>query len=247
MKYAYRPWLAIALLFWLSGSLFGQDVPSFQGADPRTPEAAFTVTTSHYAKDLKVGDEVTLCFKGKILVDGWHLYSARADGDIGYKATSLFFFEEDTKGAELVGNMSENKKPREYDDEIMGLIRDFKEKEVTFCQKIKITSTDVSIEGELSAQTCVDPEKGGMCKFLQLPFTWKFTAAPAEDAAVEPVTPNTNIEPETTPETSPEEVAAVEDGGLAAASENPSEETPKDEPCPCDEGNSIAYSDVDLS
>ena len=147
MKHQGKIWwaLSLALLFAFVGK--AQNVPSFVGTSPNTPEVEFSMTVSKYAADLKVGDEVTVCFKGKVIADGWHLYSSRKDGADGYNPTELIFFEEDSKGAELVGKMTENKKPRESNDPIMGMVRDFKEKEVTFCQKIKITEKNVDIGG----------------------------------------------------------------------------------------------------
>ncbi len=186
MKYQLKWGWGLILWLFVAYTGFSQNVPQFTGTSANTPEVAFTMTVSKYAEDLKVGDEVTVCFTGKVIADGWHLYSARKDGAIGYNATELIFFEDDTKGAALVGNMTENKKPREVNDEIMGLVRDFKEKEVRFCQKVKITEKNVNIVGEFSAQTCVDPDKGGMCKFLNLDFNWKFTAQDGGDAPADP-------------------------------------------------------------
>ena len=196
MKNPLKSWLVLLLCGFLFQSTFAQDVPKFEGTNPNAPEVAFSMTIDKYAKDLSVGDVVTVCFKGTILVDGWHLYSSSKKGNISYNATELLFFEEDSKGAVVSGNMTENKKPHEYEDELMGgTIRDFKEKEVTFCQKIKITDKDVDVEGELAAQICVAPEKGGMCKFLNLPFTWKFTAKEAANGAVEEGNAGDKVDP----------------------------------------------------
>lgn len=188
MKYPLRSWLILLFCGILYHSASAQDLPKFSGSEPNAPEVTFSMTLDKYAKDLKVGDVVTVCFKGSIQADGWHLYSSNASGNISYNPTELAFFDDETKGAELKGSMTENKKPHEYEDELMGgTIRDFKEREVTFCQKIKITAADVDIVGELAAQICVDPDKGGMCKFLNLPFTWKFKAQPAAAAVDNPV------------------------------------------------------------
>ncbi len=168
--------------------------PVFNGKDAKGEEVEFSMTFSKYPKDICVGDEVTLCFTGKVVAPGWHLYSSRTDGEISYKPTEFYIFEEDSEGAELSGNMTENKKPHEFEDELMGgVIRDFKEKEVTFCQKIKITKENVDIEAELAFQFCVDPDQGGMCKFLNLPFEWAFKAK----SCGENLTPeNNDTEPE---------------------------------------------------
>lgn len=151
--------------------------PVFTGKDANASEVEVSMTFSKYPKDICVGDEVTLCFTAKVVEPGWHLYSSRTDGNISYKATEFFIFKEDSKGASLSGKMTENKKPKEYEDELMGgTIREFKEHEVTYCQKIKITEENVDIEAEFAFQFCVAPEKGGMCKFLNLPFEWEFKA-----------------------------------------------------------------------
>lgn len=150
-----------------------QNLPEFSGKDPLTNEAEFSLSLSK-SKGICVGDVITLTFKGKINVEGWHLYSARTDGEISYNPTMLDVFDDESKGAKKKGKMSENKKPDEREDDILGgIIRDFHEKEVIFTQKIEITSKDVHIVAELSAQTCTSE---GMCKFLKLPFEWKFTA-----------------------------------------------------------------------
>lgn len=225
MKNSLRSFLLTCLIALTALSGFGQDVPKFEGSDPLTPEASFSMTVSKYAKDLCVGDVVTVCFTGKVHSPGWHLYSSSTEGNISYNATELYFYPEESKGAELSGKMTENKKPREYEDELMGgTIRDFKEKEVKFFQKIKITSEDVSIEGELSAQTCVDPDQGGMCKFLKLPFSWKFKAKSCEEEAA--VTPEPKDDPTKEVEGATEEAPEVggTDGNEAATPDSAAKE-----------------------
>ena len=184
-----------------------QNLPEFTGKDKFTNEAEFSLTQSK-TKDICVGDVITLTFKGKINVDGWHLYSSRDDGNISYNATMLDVFDDESKGAKKRGKMSENKKPDEREDELMGgTIREFHDKEVKFSQKIEITSSDVHIVAEFSAQTCTS---AGMCKFLKLPFEWKFTAKECSTGAVEPPVENVK-DPK---ENLPEEVQAAVDAPI---------------------------------
>ena len=137
LKTIGKSWFVWALLMLLSLDSWSQG-PVFNGKDPNASEVEVSMTFSKYPKDICVGDEVTICFTGKVVTPGWHLYSSRTDGNISYKPTEFFIFQEDSKGAELSGKMTENKKPREYEDELMGgTIRDFKEKEVTWCQKVR--------------------------------------------------------------------------------------------------------------
>ncbi|HHG83971.1 MAG TPA: hypothetical protein ENJ82_04415, partial [Bacteroidetes bacterium] len=156
--------------------------PVFSGKDPLTDEAEFSMTLSK-SGDFCIGDVIKVCFKGKINTDGWHLYSSRTDGEISYNPTMLDVFLDESNGVKLKGKMTENKQPREIEDELMGgLIRDFKEHEVTFCQNLEITAANVNVVAEFSAQTCTD---AGMCKFLKLPFEWKFKAKVCGDATPE--------------------------------------------------------------
>ena len=183
----------------LSGLFLGllvnaQNAPSFSGKDPLTNEAEISLSLSK-TKDICVGDVITLNFKGKVNIEGWHLYSAREDGEISYNATMLDIFADESKGAKKKGKMTENKKADEFEDELLGgLIRQFHEKEVIFSQKIEITSKDVNLVAELSAQTCTSE---GMCKFLKLPFEWTFTAKDCGLGAVEAPQNNTTAPVET--------------------------------------------------
>lgn len=165
-----RPFLLL-----LTGLLLGCQIhsqaPDFTGKDPNTTEGTFKLQfskTSGYCID----DVFTAHFTGEVQ-DGWHLYSARKDGEIMYNPTELVIFEDESAGIALVGKMTENKTPREYEDTLMGgTIRDFKEHKVKFSQKMKFTERNVNVVGELAAQICTD---AGICKFLRLPFEWKLT------------------------------------------------------------------------
>ena len=139
----------------------------------------------------KVGDVVTFQFKARILDHAWHAYSCRQDGKIAYQPTEMFLFADECKGVKLSGKMTENLKPHEREDKIMeGLIRDFKEHEVTFTQKVKITGKEVVLSGEFSIQYCTMGDMG-QCKVFKSPLEWRFTALdgvlPAEEGAT-PIT-----------------------------------------------------------
>lgn len=117
----------------------------------------------------KVGDVVTLTFATEVMEEGWHLYSALDEGDMAYNPTQLVVFPDETKGFELVGKMTENAKPVERQDAALGgLVREFKEKQVTFTQQAKITDPQAVLASEFHIQYCRD----GMCKFAKLPLEW---------------------------------------------------------------------------
>lgn len=174
-----RSGLVLGFLFIALGLM--AQLPTFDGKDKFTTEAEFALVTA-VPKELCVGDVVTFTFKGKINTDGWHLYSARTDGNIAYNPTMLEIFMDESKGIKLKGAMTENHKADEVDDEIMmGLVRSFHEKQVDFTQKLEITGPDVVLVGQLSAQTCTSD---GMCKFLKLPIEWRIKAKACGTGAV---------------------------------------------------------------
>lgn len=116
----------------------------------------------------KTGSEVTFTCKVTVLEDGWHLYSARTDGDIGYNPTELTLFADESKGIELSGTMAENATAIDHQDPQLGLVREFKEKEVIFTQQLKLSADDAVLSGEFAIQYCRD----GMCKFGKFPVAW---------------------------------------------------------------------------
>lgn len=169
--------LLLLLMGWVSRTQ--AQAPTFNGKDPNFKEATVKLAVSP-AGPYKVGDIITLTFDAHVVEDGWHLYSARKDGNIAYNATELFIFDEESQGIKLSGSMSENRKPREREDEIMGgTIRDFAEHDVRFTQKLKVTGPKVKLVGEFVYQFCTD---AGMCKFPKLPLEWAFSAAGAAGA-----------------------------------------------------------------
>jgi|GEM_PF-2640583 len=123
----------------------------------------------------KVGQDVKLSFKTKAIAD-WHLYSARKDGKIAYNPTEVVLFEEDCRGVRLSGDMAEDKVAQERQDPTLGgLVRDFKDGEVTFSQSLTITDAACKLSGEFAGQVCTD---AGVCKFFKFPIEWKFEATP---------------------------------------------------------------------
>lgn len=143
--------------------------PVFNGRDSRFSEVSVELGVNP-ASGYKDGDEVTLTFKARVEVDGWHLYSARRDGEIAYNPTELIVYEDETKGVSKVGDMVEDKVAKERMDDLLdGLVRDFSEKEVVFTQKVKVEGEAPVLVGELSFQYC-NPE--GACKFAKLPVEW---------------------------------------------------------------------------
>jgi len=211
--------------------------PTFNGSNSDYPEVEVGMTFSKYPKDIKVGDVVTLCFKTKALDHKWHLYSSISDDETANKPTEFFIFEEDSKGAKLNGKMTENKTPKSIPDEIMGgYMREFKEHEVTFCQKIKITEENVKLEAEFAFQYCLSEQDGGQCKFAKYDFLWDFKAQPAEggsqDAAVNPV--DTGPDPEVDPVETPQDTGmTASDGGHGSAHTSGHGDSNASAPCDC--------------
>ncbi len=191
--------LLFILVMAVSG--FAQGLPVFDGKDPKVPQAEFSVVASK-TKDICVGDVITLTFKGKSMMEGWHLYSSRTDGNIQYNPTTFKLFADESKGVKLKGKMTENHVPDEVDDEIMGgLLRSFHEKEVDFKQKIEITGANVVVSGQFDAQVCKD-DAG--CFFLKPQLKWAFTAKDC-GLGVAPVVGDTSGQASTPPELNPAE------------------------------------------
>ena len=64
-------------------------------------------------KEVKVGDEVELIFKVRV-IDDWHIYSSDLDEDIGPMPTEINF--EGIQGFELVGSLVPVNPKKKYDD-----------------------------------------------------------------------------------------------------------------------------------
>ena len=201
--------------FALLGILFwgGLNPISAQNSKPKldTEDAEltnWTVSASKTADQLKVGDVFTISFKGHVKQPGWHLYSTQpAPNGMGYNPTRFEFIAEESKGIKISGQMSENPRPVSlWDDLMRDSLRYFREHDVTFDQKFKITGSEVKLIGEFSYQICVDPEGGGQCRFLALPFEYSFKIKDAGG--------NSNISPDSnhnSDNSQPEDTAIISD------------------------------------
>lgn len=205
--------ITFALLFsgWIG--LFAQQ-PVFETAS--CPEVKWTYTLSK-TSNYEVGDIITIKFKADVLDTRWHLYSVQPSPEMAYTSTEFYLVEDDSKGIQKVGGMTESVKPVEEPDEIMGgVVRYFKEHTITFTQKVKVTSKSPKMVAEVYGQYCLSPEEGGMCKPLRLPFTWEFTAK-EKAAEVEEVAPEETNTDETNG-------GSGEDGSEDGGGENAEEE-----------------------
>ena len=108
-------------------------------------------------KEVKVGDEVELIFKVRVIED-WHIYSSDLDEEVGPMPTEINF--EGIQGFELIGSLVSVNPKKKYDDIWEAEVTYF-EKEGEFRQKIKITSAHPVIKGTLDFQTCTDVD--GQC------------------------------------------------------------------------------------
>lgn len=139
-------------------------------------ETEWTVELSQ-KEGYKVGDNFTIHFQAKVIDPNWHIYSSIPSEEMAYTPTEFALFEDEAADIEKVGGMTENVAPKEEFDEIMeGTVRYFTEKEVTFSQEFKISGPNPVISGEVFGQICLDPEAGGQCKPLRLPFSYQFSA-----------------------------------------------------------------------
>ena len=108
-------------------------------------------------EDLGLG-EYELVFNASI-EDGWYLYSQFVEDD-GPLPTTFTFFESD--GYELIGTTQEGESKQEYDPNF-DMVLSYFTKEAVFSQKVKVTSSDAKVDGELmfmvcDATQCLPPE-----------------------------------------------------------------------------------------
>lgn len=108
-------------------------------------------------KEVKVGDEIELIFKVKV-IDQWYIYSSDLTDDIGPLPTEVLFQE--NGGFELIGGLVPVNPKEKYDDVWEADVTYF-EKEGEFRQKIRVLSTGLQIAGTLEFQTCTDVD--GKC------------------------------------------------------------------------------------
>ncbi|MBL6447457.1 thioredoxin family protein [Fulvivirga sp. 29W222] len=122
-------------------------------------------TTSVSSKEVKVGDNIDLIFKAKVIKD-WYLYSSDFDPECGPMVTTFTF--EPNSSYELVGGIQAINPTEKYDDIFECTVRIFK-KTGEFRQTIKILNTDLRISGNYEFQVCSDVD--GKC----IPFDHDFT------------------------------------------------------------------------
>ncbi|MFL2569293.1 MAG: cytochrome c biogenesis protein CcdA [Flavobacteriales bacterium] len=111
-----------------------------------------------FSKDDLGPGEYELVFKASI-EDGWYLYSQFVEDD-GPLPTTFTFFESD--GYELIGTTQEGESKQEYDPNF-DMVLSYFTKEAVFSQKVKVTSSDAKVDGELmfmvcDATQCLPPE-----------------------------------------------------------------------------------------
>jgi hypothetical protein len=156
-----------------SSRMGGYSSPDFNGQDPMFSEIDVELKYGPKRTPI-IGDEITMAFVVQVKDPKWHLYSARKDGKIAYNPTVLELFPEECKGMELVGDMSEDRPIKEYEDKLLGgTIREMDNVKVTFSQRFKITGPEVTISGQFSGQYC---NPGGACKFFKFPLEWNIKA-----------------------------------------------------------------------
>lgn len=109
------------------------------------------------AKEVKVGDEIDLIFKVKV-IDKWYIYSSDLADDIGPLPAEIAF--EENGSFEVIGELIPVEPKKKYDDIWEAEVTYF-EKEGEFRQKIKVLSANLSITGILDFQTCTDVD--GQC------------------------------------------------------------------------------------
>ncbi len=130
------------------------------------------------ASGYKIGDVVTLRFNATI-IEHWHLYSVRPKpaGKMGAVPTTFNLDEKDTRGIQVVGNLTEfGEIVKEYDD-IFEVDEYYFKKNAYFEQKIKITAPDARVVGYLKFQSC---NEKGKCVVQNNEFDFNLSAAAPE-------------------------------------------------------------------
>lgn len=103
------------------------------------------------ASNLKVGDEVVLSFEA-VLLPGYHIFSAKQPAE--YVLPATFELSKGSYGVKLVGGITEIGNREVIYDDIFGAEVALFHKKVTFQQRVKITSANVKIAGQLMYQVC---------------------------------------------------------------------------------------------
>ncbi|MBO3699938.1 thioredoxin family protein [Roseivirga sp. E12] len=103
-------------------------------------------------KEVRVGDEIDLIFKARI-IDDWYLYSSDIGEDVGPMPTEIVF--EDSLSFELIGDLVPVDAKKKY-DKIWEADVTYFEGIGEFRQRIRVLKKDLNLQGELSFQTCTD-------------------------------------------------------------------------------------------
>lgn len=103
-------------------------------------------------REVKVGDEIDLIFKVRI-IDDWYLYSSDIGEDVGPMPTEVVF--EDSLSFELIGDLVPIDAKKKY-DKIWEADVTYFEGTAEFRQRIKVLKKALNLQGELSFQTCTD-------------------------------------------------------------------------------------------
>lgn len=138
------------------------------------------VQWSYDSKQLS-SDEFELQFKATI-EEHWHIYSNTLSGDEGPLPTEFTFTE--SSDYKLIGGITEPKPIKEFDKNFqMELL--FFDNEVTFKQKVRLTSPKASINGELTFMVC-DDSKCLPPDYLEFNFDLKSSPEKKNVAKVQP-------------------------------------------------------------
>ena len=106
---------------------------------------------------VNIGDEVELFFTAT-LDDTWFIYSSDNDLEMGPVPAEFTF--ESNASYELVGDIVPVDFKQKYDEVFKGKVN-YKDKEATFKQKVKILKDNAVIRGEYYYQVCTTVD--GMC------------------------------------------------------------------------------------
>ncbi|MEL6844310.1 MAG: protein-disulfide reductase DsbD domain-containing protein, partial [Bacteroidota bacterium] len=104
------------------------------------------------AKDLKVGDEVTVYFEGTIEM-GYHIYSAVPAEELPQLASFLDIADAN-RGVEALGELQEKGEAETKYDAIFELNITIYKNEVIFSQKFKITEENPKLSVYIGYQVC---------------------------------------------------------------------------------------------
>ena len=99
-------------------------------------------------------NEGEITFSAKI-DQGWHMYGTQLPKESGIQATTILWDE--TEGVELDGEIMPSRPAHEKFDDVMGMVLNWWENEITLTQKIKIKNKDnYKISGNVKYMVCND-------------------------------------------------------------------------------------------